>query len=186
MLQADTGRTALLTLPNLLSLSRVVLIAPLGWAIISGAGLVSVALFALVIVTDFLDGLIARRAHQVTQFGTLLDHGSDALFVSAIAGLLAYLSLLPLVLPPLIAIAFLQYSLDSRVLEGASLRPSRIGRWNGIAYFAIVGAGLVVHHFAADPVPLFGLLLLGWVIVVTTLVSIAERAVYMLRARSGA
>jgi phosphatidylglycerophosphate synthase len=186
MLQADTGRTALLTLPNLLSLSRVALIAPLSWAIIKGEGLIAVVLFAFVIVTDFLDGLIARRAHQVTEFGTLLDHGCDALFVSAIAGLLAYLGLLPLVLPLLIAIAFLQYSLDSRVLEGARLRPSRIGRWNGVAYFVIVGAGIVVHHFAADPMLLFGLWLCGWVVVATTVISIAERAVYMLRARSGA
>ena len=44
----------------------------------------------------------------------------------------------PLVLPGLVAAAFVQYTLDSRALAGQRLRASALGRWNGIAYFVLL------------------------------------------------
>ena len=179
----DPARMPLLTLPNLLSISRVALVPALAWALLSGVGTVSIGLFCLVVVTDVVDGPIARRRQQTSRLGTLFDHGSDALFVAAACGLCAYLGLLPLLLPPLIALAFIQYALDSRVLAGASLRRSAIGRWNGIAYYVIVGIAIVVHHYARDPVIVSALRALGWLLVGTTLLSIALRAVHLRRAQ---
>lgn len=47
----------------------------------------------------------------------------------------------PWPLPGLVALAFVQYVIDSRADRGARLRASVLGRWNGIAYFAPVAAG---------------------------------------------
>lgn len=171
------------TLPHVLSLSRVALIPAIAGAILRDAGAVSIGIFSIAVITDVLDGRIARRRQQTSQLGTVLDHGSDAAFVVAVCALCAYLGLLPAILAPLIAIAFIQYLLDSRTMEGARLRPSGIGRFNGIAYFAIAGCAIVVHHFANVPVIVSALRALGWFLVATTVFSIFERAIHVLRAR---
>jgi phosphatidylglycerophosphate synthase len=72
-----------LTVPNALSLSRVagtpflfilVHIEPKGWF---------VALFVLLALTDWLDGLLARRWNQTSEFGSMLDTiGDMALYMS--------------------------------------------------------------------------------------------------------
>ena len=173
----------LLTLPNSLSLSRIALIPVIVWAILTGAGVVAIGIFCLVVITDVLDGLVARRSQQASRIGALLDHGSDAVFVTAVSAVYAYLGLLPPLLPLLIAIAFIQYLLDSRVLEGASFRRSPIGRCNGIAYFVVTALAIIVHLYANDAVFIAALRTLGWLLVATTLVSIAERAIHFLRAR---
>lgn len=183
MSEPNLERMNLLTLPNSLSLSRIALIPVIAWAILAGAGEVAIGVFCFVVVTDVLDGLIARRSQQVSHIGTLLDHGSDAVFVTAVSTVCAYLGLLPPLLPLLIAIAFIQYLLDSHVLEGASFRRSRLGRCNGIAYFVVTALAVVVHHYANDAVFVSAVRTLGWLLVATTLVSIAERTVHSLHVR---
>ncbi len=174
---------SLLNLPNCLSLSRIVAIAPLAWAMLDGMALLSVALFALVVVSDVLDGRIARRRGQGSRFGTLLDHGADAVFVSTMTALAAYLALLPAALPVAIAAAFMQYLLDSGVARGAALRASRLGRMNGVAYFVLVALAIAVHHFDRERLLAPALRGLGWLVVATTLLSMAERAALVLRGR---
>ena len=183
MLEPKTRPISFPTLPHLLSLSRIALIPAIAGAILNGAGVVSIALFCFAVASDVLDGLIARRQQQASKLGTMLDHGSDAAFVTAICALCAHLGLLPMLLAPLIAIAFVQYLLDSHVLEGADLRPSGIGRLNGIAYFVIVGMAILVHHYVRVPVIISALQTLGWLLVATTLVSIVERGIHVLQAR---
>jgi cardiolipin synthase len=170
------------TLPNLVSCSRFALIPAIGWSIVNDIATLSFGLFLVVVVSDFLDGIIARRTGQETRLGTLLDHGADATFVVSITAIFAWIGLLPWLLPPLIALAFLQYILDSHVFAGATLRPSVIGRWNGIAYFVITGCAIFVHHFSTDAALTTALMICGWLLVGTTIVSITERAIHLIRA----
>ena len=89
---------------------------------------------------------------------------------------------LPAALPPLIALAFLQYSVDSRLPGGRALRGSSIGRWNGIAYYVIVAVPIVRDALALGW-PAAGLVTaLGWGLVVSTLLSMGDR---LRRAGSG-
>ncbi len=173
----------ILTLPNIVSCSRVAVIPAIGWSIVNHLAVLSIGLFFVVVMSDFLDGIIARRTGQETRLGTLLDHGADATFVVSISAFFAWLGLLPWVLPPLIAIAFLQYMLDSHVFTGANLRPSTIGRWNGIAYFIITGCAICVHHFSTGTALSTALFVSGWLLAGTTVISITERAIHLTRAR---
>ncbi len=72
------------TLPNLLSLSRIVLViilwvfALLDMPVVVAVGLVVAAL------TDSLDGIIARRRGQVTELGSKLDSFADNLLKPSI------------------------------------------------------------------------------------------------------
>jgi phosphatidylglycerophosphate synthase len=128
------------------------------------------------------DGRIARRREEDSPLGGVLDHAVDATFVTAGTAALASQGVLPLLLPVLIAAAFVQYALASRTPSGG-LRGSRLGRWNGIAYYAAVAVPLVRDAAGlAWPAPAL-VRALGWLLVATTLVSMAGRLRLALRSR---
>jgi cardiolipin synthase len=73
--------TRIVTIPNVLSMFRLLLIpvffvlllaGQLGWALL---------LIAVSAVTDFVDGYVARHFNQVTRLGQLLDPAADRLFI---------------------------------------------------------------------------------------------------------
>jgi len=75
-----------MTLPNFLTLLRILLIPVLvvlfylPWA---WSGAACAAAFALAMLTDLLDGWLARKLEQETRFGAFLDPVADKLIVSA-------------------------------------------------------------------------------------------------------
>ena len=83
---ADTDR--ILTIPNLLSFLRIALIPVFVTLIVdpdtTKAGL---ALFVIVVATDWVDGAIARATGQVSELGKVLDPVADRLAIAA--GLIA-------------------------------------------------------------------------------------------------
>jgi cardiolipin synthase len=74
-------------LPNLLTLSRIIIIPVLvGLFYLDGDGWrwVSVVLFTLAGVTDYFDGYLARKWAQISAFGRFLDPIADKLLVAAV------------------------------------------------------------------------------------------------------
>jgi cardiolipin synthase len=71
------------TIPNVLSLIRLALVPV--FLVLVLLGLDGLALVTLVVssVTDYLDGVLARRLNQVTRLGQLLDPAADRLFIFA-------------------------------------------------------------------------------------------------------
>jgi hypothetical protein len=82
----------------------------------------------------------------------------------------------PVPLPFLVAVAFSQYLLDSRALAGRPLRASFPGRWNGIFYFVLIGIPLVRDALGLGWPGAGLVVLIGWALVASTLVSMADRA----------
>lgn len=82
---ADVPRqtSAWLTIPNLLSLGRLVLTPLLVWLILEERAIPAGLLFAVMGITDYLDGYIARRTNTVTDLGTTLDPVSDRVLALA-------------------------------------------------------------------------------------------------------
>jgi cardiolipin synthase len=72
-----------LTIPNLLSFLRLLLVPV--FLVLIVAGLDGYALLVLVFssITDYLDGQLARRLGQVSRLGQLLDPAADRLFIFA-------------------------------------------------------------------------------------------------------
>lgn len=86
----------ILTVPNLLSLLRLLLIPLFLWLVlVVQADLWAVAVLALSGVTDWADGAIARRSGQITRLGQLLDPLVDRLTVIATLVGLALRELIP-------------------------------------------------------------------------------------------
>ena len=118
---------------------RLLLIAPIatGFAQPHLIGATTLAgLRFLAIVTDALDGRVARMTGTASAAGQVFDHTTDCLFVAS--GLLgaAFIGHVPWILPVLVVTAFTQYVLDSYFLHRQKqLQMSMLGRWNGILYF---------------------------------------------------
>lgn len=75
-----------MNLPIALTLFRIVLVPLIIVFVISSDRLwvlIAAVIFVAASLTDWLDGRMARRRNQVTQFGTLLDPVADKLLVAA-------------------------------------------------------------------------------------------------------
>ncbi|MCA1812703.1 MAG: CDP-diacylglycerol--glycerol-3-phosphate 3-phosphatidyltransferase [Halobacteriales archaeon] len=77
-------------LPNALTVARMVAVLPLGALLWLGADpaytfvdAFALALFALTLATDLLDGWLARRMGQVTGLGKMLDPLADKVIIAA-------------------------------------------------------------------------------------------------------
>ena len=163
---------------NLLSLLRLLLVAPFALLVAQGGSTNAAwaaALFALAIATDLADGPLARARGTESALGRALDHGADFVFVDAGLAAAAAQGLIPWLLPLLVAVAFAQYVVDSYCLHRArQLRMSALGRWNGILYFVPLGGAILVElglDFLGGPTRW-----VAWALVASTLASIADRA----------
>jgi cardiolipin synthase len=73
----------ILTVPNVLSFIRLALVPVFLVLIIVRAEFIALLVLVFSSLSDYLDGVIARRFHQVTRLGQLLDPAADRLFIFA-------------------------------------------------------------------------------------------------------
>lgn len=83
------------TLPNAISILRLLLVAPLCWDILTGSRPLTVVLLAVWASTDWVDGALARRLGQVSRTGEMLDPVSDRVGVAAIVLSMAVVDMVP-------------------------------------------------------------------------------------------
>lgn len=85
------------TISNLLSLVRLFIAIPL-WILLTDYEtnrnlIIIIGLFAA--LTDFLDGFLARKLNQITEFGKIIDPLADKIIVGAVVIKLFYVGLIP-------------------------------------------------------------------------------------------
>jgi len=169
------------TVANGLTFVRLLLAPSLAAAILRPQPELALALFSTAIVTDLVDGRVARLRDEVTVFGGFFDHATDAVFVATGLFALAWQGAVPAALPVLLLLAFVQYTLDSRALAGRPLRASRLGRWNGIAYFVALGTPVIRDGLGLGFPEDAWVRWLGLALVASTLVSMTDRAIAFVR-----
>jgi cardiolipin synthase len=86
----------LLTIPNVLSFARLALIPVFLGFLITGQDVLALVVLVAGGVTDFLDGFLARRLHQVSRLGKLLDPVADRLTILSATIGLTYRGFLPM------------------------------------------------------------------------------------------
>jgi phosphatidylglycerophosphate synthase len=165
---------------NTLTAVRLLLVIPFAFFMTRGemryAVLAAIAM-GLAIATDLLDGPIARRKGTVSALSGTFDHTSDFLFVTC--GLFggAFRGAFPWILPILITAAFAQYVIDSYWIHRQSkLRKSQLGRYNGILYFVPLCLDILIRMGLPFFEPL--LVLLVWMLVLSTVVSMGQRLIF--------
>jgi CDP-diacylglycerol--glycerol-3-phosphate 3-phosphatidyltransferase len=163
---------------NALTTIRLLLVAPFAYLMTRGdrhSAILALAGWSLALTTDFLDGAVARRQRLTTAFGQTFDHASDFLFVTGGLFAGAYRGVVPWILPALIVAAFGQYVIGSyRMNRRPELRGSKLGRYNGMLYFVPLCMDILIRLGARFLQPL--LTTLVWLLVASTLVSMAQRS----------
>ena len=154
-----------MNLPNSITASRIATIPILIWMLspvfpanpahVGLAGgrqeLLASGLFILAMITDGLDGYLARRRKQITTLGMLLDPLADKLMITA-----AYILLVaytPGVVKPWIAVIvigreFLVSGLRSiAASEGFTIEASEIGKLKTVIQIVSVVAAILAHRW---------------------------------------
>ncbi len=98
-------KSEIITIPNILTLIRLLAIPVLARLIYMGQpyDLLAFIFFMGIWLTDMLDGYIARKYDQITEFGKLFDPFVDKLFQLTTAIMMYVVGKLPLWIPLLIA-----------------------------------------------------------------------------------
>jgi len=143
----------LTSLPNLLTLSRILVIPPivaLFWIDGEGARWAALLLYAAACVTDFFDGYAARTMGQISRLGRFLDPVADKILVSSVILLLCAFDRVTglLILPALVILVreILVSGLREFLAEvRVSMPVSRLAKWKTVIQmlalgFLIVGA----------------------------------------------
>lgn len=104
MTEPRSTRSDWLTLPNAITVARLLIVVPIGILLLRDVAPVWTAvLVALFGMSDWVDGFIARRLGQTSRVGELIDPIADRIGVVAIAVLLVISGHLPLWIALLIA-----------------------------------------------------------------------------------
>ncbi|RNE59474.1 CDP-alcohol phosphatidyltransferase family protein [Cryobacterium tepidiphilum] len=85
----------MLTVPNVLSVFRLLLIPVFLVLLVQGHDAAALLVIAVASVTDFLDGFLARRLGQITRLGQVLDPAADRLYLFAALLGLAWREVVP-------------------------------------------------------------------------------------------
>lgn len=70
------------TVPNLISMARLLLVPVVAVLIFQGNDLAAVIVLAIAGISDYVDGWVARRFNQMSKFGKFLDPSADRLFIA--------------------------------------------------------------------------------------------------------
>ncbi|BCR05153.1 CDP-alcohol phosphatidyltransferase [Desulfuromonas versatilis] len=151
---------ARLNLPNVLTLSRILLIPVFLIGIIYNWLSLALALFVLAGLTDLLDGYLARRMHQTTALGAYLDPVADKLLMTVAFIALAATGVVPAWLAVVAVSKDLFISLGAGILyfSGGDFRalPSTLGKTATCLQMVTVAMALLnaVSGLAGEVLPL--------------------------------
>lgn len=137
----DKGRVRLLTVPNLLSISRLVLLPLVLFFLLRREAVAAVIVMLISWLTDSLDGYLARRLKQVTNTGRVLDHLVDKIWVGAVMITLVFISGLPLVIAGAVLVRDLIILAGSAVVmkvKGSFVSSDVVGKITGCAFALLI------------------------------------------------
>ena len=144
-----------LNVPNLITLSRIIMIPfivgvfyfPDDLVSFSAKNVVATTIFIFAAVTDWLDGFLARRLNQMSAFGAFLDPVADKLFVVGALIILLFLGRVD----PLVALIII-----GREIAISALREwmAKVGQAKSVAV-AFIGKLKTVVQMVAIPLLLY-------------------------------
>jgi len=164
-----------LSIPNLITLGRIILVPAVVWAIISGEMLVAFALFLVAGISDAVDGFLAKRFHMASELGAYLDPLADKALIVSIYVALGIAGALP------ISLVILVVSRDIMIISGFMLswligkpmpvRPLAISKVNTVAQIFLATFVLAEQGFHFNAALLSTIVVL--LVAVLTVLSIA-------------
>ncbi len=174
------------TVSNLLSVARAFLGVCAGGVLLTDAARYRPAVLGLMVVaalTDFLDGLIARRLNQVTELGKIIDPVADKIAIACIGVVLAAQGKIPLWFLALVLIrdaAILACGVYLNRARGTTLQSNAWGKWA----VTILAAYLIIAVLDLPPLEVLKsiVLFLGVLMLLISSTYYARRFLMVLRA----
>ena len=128
------------TIPNLLSLSRIVMILIAAGVYLNGYRVAGLIIGAIAGATDWLDGWLARKLNQSTELGAILDRLSDLVIETVALGCLLHYRLLP-------PVYFIIYMVREYMVTSARLFVAEKGRSIPSSFAGKIKSNLVMGSF---------------------------------------
>jgi cardiolipin synthase (CMP-forming) len=147
-----------LSIPNLITLGRILLVPVVVWAITAGQMRVAFVLFLAAGISDAVDGFLAKRFGMRTELGAYLDPLADKTMLVSIYIALGIMEAVPRWLVILVVSRDIMIVgaviLSWLVHRPIPLKPLLVSKLNTVAQIALVGAVLVALGFDLniDPV----------------------------------
>ena len=164
-----------MSIPNLITLARILLVPVVIWAITSGEMRIAFLLFLVAGISDAVDGFLAKQFGMVTELGTVLDPLADkAMIVSiyvalGVAGAIPHWLVILVVSRDIMIVGavMLSWLIDKPI----ALRPLMVSKLNTVAQ--IVLALLVLAALGLDFEAESAIMVMMALVAVLTLLSIA-------------
>jgi len=167
-----------LSIPNLITLARILLVPVVVWAIASNQMLFAFLLFAAAGVSDGVDGFLAKRFGMTSELGKYLDPLADKVLIVSIYVSLGIVGALPR------SLVILVVSRDLLIVGGVifswivnkpvSVKPHMVSKINTAVQLLLVGLAIASLGFGFDP---------GWALQLTmgavAALTLASVAVYL-------
>lgn len=167
--------------PNVLTMIRLALIPVFIALYASGHDKLALLTFLAASFTDFLDGYLARRNHQITDFGKLMDPLADKLMVctallcQAIGGVFPWAAIVIVLVKELMMIAGGLYMLEHDVVVYSNM----LGKSAQVSFIAALVLSFYHREFLAWRLPLDSVVL--WISVALALAALIDYAVSAVR-----
>ena len=122
----------IVTLPNAITVVRLLCVPLFVWLLVDDRGLEAAALLAVLGITDWVDGWIARRFDQGSNLGKVIDPIADRVLLIVAGVALVVQGSVPLVVGILVLVRELVVSLATLALAAAGARRIDV-QWAGKA-----------------------------------------------------
>ena len=164
-----------LSIPNLITLGRIILVPIVVWAITSGEMRIAFFLFLAAGISDAVDGFLAKRFHMASELGAYIDPLADKALIVSIYIALGIAGALP------ISLVILVVSRDIMIISGFMLswlvgrpmpvKPLPVSKLNTVAQILLATLVLAERGFVFDAAPATAIII--GLVAVLTLLSIA-------------
>ena len=149
------GRTVLKSIPNALTVLRILLVLPFSWAMLNEHYLLALGLLFIAGLTDGLDGFLARHFGWYSWFGSVADPIADKILLVVSYLILGYLGHMPAWL------VYLVVGRDLVIFSGSFIYWRLVGHFEGkpswlgkICTFLLIVFGLMtLVHLALFNMP---------------------------------
>ena len=159
-----------MSIPNVITLGRIMLVPIIVWAIVSSQMEAAFAFFLIAGISDAVDGFLAKRFNMTSELGALLDPLADKALLVSIYMALGIWGAIPrwiviLVVSRdfmIVAAVMVSWLFDKPV----AMKPSMWSKLNTVAQVALAALVLASLGFNFSPKP-YDLILMGLVTIFT-------------------
>lgn len=138
-------------------------------------------LFVIACLTDYLDGSIARKNKQTSDFGATMDAIADKVLVNGVLIILAYQGFIALLVP--IVIVLRDICIDAlRALSAKNKVIIKASKWGKVkTVFMMIGISLLLFYNL--PFELWGIYVADICVYAATVLSVVSGVLYFIKAK---